>query len=273
MILFLILILKSVSFELHVQEPFFTQLKDGLKTIEGRCASDKYNRIELGNLILLNKSVVFEVQGVRRYPSFFNMLETENLGEVLPGVESVEEGVKIYRRFYTEEKEQTNGVLAITVSKLPVQPYTSLASLFSGLSYEGIQGLLGLMHTIGTVPNALPPPRSILLASFNLPCNPNENALTDGARALAKHASRSSSGYWGSLVGNDSNKNKLAMDVINNLIEHCCWMNIHIVPPHGNVFEIRVADGYGARWTEDGSKFIGFLEPYMQDGRSKGWKH
>ncbi|PNX84224.1 RNA-binding ASCH domain protein, partial [Trifolium pratense] len=101
------------------------------------------------------------------------MLETENLGEVLPGVESVEEGVKIYRRFYTEEKEQTNGVLAITVSKLPVQPYTSLASLFSGLSYEGIQGLLGLMHTIGTVPNALPPPRSILLASFNLPCNPN----------------------------------------------------------------------------------------------------
>ncbi|XP_045799918.1 uncharacterized protein LOC123894083 [Trifolium pratense] len=266
-------ILKSVSFELHVQEPFFTQLKDGLKTIEGRCASDKYNRIELGNLILLNKSVVFEVQGVRRYPSFFNMLETENLGEVLPGVESVEEGVKIYRRFYTEEKEQTNGVLAITVSKLPVQPYTSLASLFSGLSYEGIQGLLGLMHTIGTVPNALPPPRSILLASFNLPCNPNENALTDGARALAKHACRSSSGYWGSLVGNDSNKNKLAMDVINNLIEHCCWMNIHIVPPHGNVFEIRVADGYGARWTEDGSKFIGFLEPYMQDGHSKGWKH
>ncbi|GAU21965.1 hypothetical protein TSUD_111060 [Trifolium subterraneum] len=266
-------ILKSVSFELHVQEPFFTQLKDGLKTIEGRCASGKYNRIELGNLILLNKSLVFEVQGVKRYPSFFDMLEAESLAEVLPGVESVEEGVKIYRRFYTEEKEQENGVLAITVSKFPVQPYTSLASLFSGLSYEGIQALLGLMHTIGTVPNALPPPRSILLASFNLPCNPNENALTDGARALAKHTCRSSSGYWGSLVGNDSNKNRLAMDVINNLIAHCCWMNIHIVPPHGNVFEIRVADGYGARWTEDGSKFIGFLEPYMQDGHSKGWKH
>jgi hypothetical protein len=55
----------------------------------------------------------------------------------------------------------------------------------------------------------------------------------------------------------DSNKNRLAVDVINNLIAHCCWMNIHIVPPHGNVFEIRVADGYGARWTEDGSKVCG----------------
>ncbi|CAL5200060.1 unnamed protein product [Lathyrus oleraceus] len=266
-------ILKTVSFQLHVQEPFFTQLKDGLKTIEGRCASAKYNRIELGNLILLNKSLVFEVQGVRRYPSFFDMLETEGLGKVLPGVESVEEGVKIYRRFYTEEMEQANGVLAISVSKLSFQPCTSLASLFSELSYAGVQGLLGLMHTTGTVPDALPPPRSTLLASFNFPCNPNEKSLTHGARALAKHAGRSSSGYWGSLVGNDSNKNRLAMDVINNLIAHCCWMNIHIVPPHGVVFEIRVADGYGARWNEDGSKFIGFLEPYMQDGHSKGWKH
>jgi hypothetical protein len=36
--------------------------------------------------------------------------------------------------------EQTNGVLAITVSKFPVQPYTSLASLFSvgSLFYETI---------------------------------------------------------------------------------------------------------------------------------------
>jgi hypothetical protein len=58
----------------------------------------------------------------------------------------------------------------------------------------------------------------------------------------------------------DSNKNRLAMDVINNLIAHCCWMNIHIVPPHGNVFEIRVAGGYGARWTEDGSKVCGYTK-------------
>jgi len=33
---------------------------------------------------------------------------------------------------------------------------------------------------------------------------------------------------------------------------------VHIVPPHGVVFEIRVADGYGARWNEDGSKVCGY---------------
>ncbi|KAK7261637.1 hypothetical protein RIF29_27953 [Crotalaria pallida] len=67
-------ILKSVSFE---QEPFFSPLNDGLKTIEGRSASSKYRRMELGNLILINKSVVFEVKGVQRYPTLSDMLEAE----------------------------------------------------------------------------------------------------------------------------------------------------------------------------------------------------
>uniref|UniRef100_K7M3K3 ASCH domain-containing protein n=1 Tax=Glycine max TaxID=3847 RepID=K7M3K3_SOYBN len=222
-------------------------LNDGLKPIEGRCASGKYNRIKSGSLILFNKSVV--MSGVRQYPTSFALLEAESLGKVLPGVESSEEGVKVYRRFYTE-KEQANGVLALIE-----------------LRHEGVQSLLGLMHTTGTIPSALPPPISTLLASFNLPCNPNENGLTEGAHALAKHACRSGSGYWDSLNGNNSNKNKLAMIVINRLMAYCCWLNVHTVPPHGVVFEIRVAGGYGARWTEDGSK------PYMQDGHSKGWKH
>lgn len=78
--------------------------------------------------------------------------------------------------------------------------------------------------------------------------------MTDGARALAKHVNRSSAKYWGSLIGNDSDKNKIAMNVISHLISHCCWLNVHILPPHEAVFEIRVADGYGARWSKDGTK-------------------
>lgn len=75
------------------------------------------------------------------------------------------------------------------------------------------------------------------------------------------------------MLYSDSNKNKLAMDAITRVIANCCWLNMHIVPPHGAVFEIRVADGYGARWSQDGTKFIGFLEPYMEDGHLRGWKH
>ncbi|XP_021643354.2 uncharacterized protein LOC110637521 isoform X2 [Hevea brasiliensis] len=266
---------KSTFFELHVQEPFFSLLKDGRKTIEGRCAGSNYSRIEPGALVLLNRTAVLEVKDVRRYASFSEMLETEDLSQVLPGVKTVQEGVKIYRKFYTEEKEMSNGVLAICVSKSSPQPYLHLASILLGLSYGGIQSLLGLAHTVGAVSDALPPPRSTLLSSFTLPYRPNVNgsALTHGARALAKHTERSSNKYWGIISGSDSTKNSLAMNVINFLIASCCWSNVHIVPPHGAVFEVRVADGYGARWSKDGAKFIGFLEPYMEDGYSKGWKH
>ncbi|XP_028111717.1 uncharacterized protein LOC114310016 isoform X4 [Camellia sinensis] len=248
---------------------------DGVKTVEGRCAVGDYNRIVSGALILLNKCLVLQVQDVCRYASFSEMLEAESLTKVLPGVKAIEEGVEIYRKFYSEEKERSNGVLAICVTKPAAQPCISLASILSGLSYGGLQRLLGFVHTVGTTVEALPPPRSTLLSSFLLPHNPNveSSTLTDGARALAKHVNRSSSKCWGTYGGSDSNKNKLAKDAISHLIAHCCWQNLHIVPPHGVVYEIRIADGYGARWSEDGTKFIGFLEPYMEDGHSKGWKH
>ncbi|KAK9200883.1 hypothetical protein WN944_016082 [Citrus x changshan-huyou] len=249
-------ILKAVEFELHVQEPFFSFIKDGLKTVEGRCAISDYNSIGPGSVILLNKCMMLKVQSVCHYDSFSEMLEAESLVKVLPGVKTIEEGVQIYRKFYTEEKERSNGVLAICISKMATQPYVTLASILSGLGYVGIQSLLGLSHTAGTISDALPPPRSALLSSFMLPFKPNVkgSSLTCGARALAKHATRSSNRYWGRYDGSDSNKNRLAMDVIGPLIAYCCWLNVHIVQPHGIVFEIRVADGYGARWSEDGSK-------------------
>ncbi|KAF9679184.1 hypothetical protein SADUNF_Sadunf07G0113700 [Salix dunnii] len=139
------LIFKTVNFELHVQEPFFTQLKDGLKTVEGRCAVGNYNRIGSGASILFNKCVLLQVQvEVRRYALFSEMLEAEVLAKVLPGVNTIDEGVRVYRKFYTEEKERSNGVLAICVAKSAAQPYISVARILSGLSKGGLECLLGL---------------------------------------------------------------------------------------------------------------------------------
>ncbi|KAI3692691.1 hypothetical protein L6452_32512 [Arctium lappa] len=271
----LIKMLETVQFELHVQEPFFCQLKDGQKTIEGRCADGDYNRIESGSLILFNKCLLLQVQDVHRYASFSDMLAAEDLAKVLPGVKTVKEGTQIYRRFYSEEKERSKGVLAILLTEPALQPYDHLAAILSALHYDGVQRLLGIANTVGTIPDALPPPRSTLLNSFSLPHNPDvkSSVLNVGARALAKHVNRSNGKFWGSFAGNEPHKNVLAFKVISNLITHCCWLNVHIVPPHGAVFEIRVQDGYGARWSLNPTKFIGFLEPYTEDGYAKGWKH
>ncbi|CAH9101411.1 unnamed protein product [Cuscuta europaea] len=123
--------LETTDFELHVQEPFFSHLKSGEKTIEGRCATDHYKKIEVGASILFNKCLLLQVQDLHYYASFREMLEAEPLYKVLPGVETIEEGIQVYRNFYSEEKEMSNGVLAICIKKPMWQPYLAMASIIS----------------------------------------------------------------------------------------------------------------------------------------------
>ncbi|XP_052136078.1 uncharacterized protein LOC127754552 isoform X1 [Oryza glaberrima] len=265
----------AVEFELHVQEPYFTQLRAGTKKVEGRLAAGNYNRIAEGSLLLFNKCLLLNVQVIRKYASFSEMLQAEMISEVLPGISSIEQGVGVYRKFYTEEKESLYGVLAISVSKPTAQPYIIMTELLAGLGSDGLGRLLGMVKTAGTVQDGLPPPRSVLISSCMKLHQPNVNgcSLTDAARAMAKHVHRSSDGWWGSFHGSDVKKNQLASEIIDRLLRECCWMNIHLTQPYGPVYEIRVHEGYGARWSQDGSKFIGFLEPYSPEGFSRGWKH
>lgn len=165
--------LATVDFELHVEEPFFSQLMDAHKTVEGRCAVGNYNRIVPGAFILLNRSLLLQVQDVRQYVSFREMLEAESLQRVLPGVKTIEEGVVIYRNFYSEEKERSNGVLAICVMKPASQLYNCMAAILLGLSYGGTKMMLNMTHTVGTISERLPPPTSTLISSFLTPHNPN----------------------------------------------------------------------------------------------------
>ena len=46
-----------------------------------------------------------------------------------------------------------------------------------------------------------------------------------------------------------------------------CFKHAHL-----RVIEVRCVEGYGARWSHDGSAFRGFLEPQIEDGHAAGWK-
>ncbi|KAD6453015.1 hypothetical protein E3N88_07720 [Mikania micrantha] len=251
----LIKMLEIVELELHVQEPFFSQLKGpGIKFL---CVTTHHSPVVFLHILyyLLLSITYIKFQDVHWYASFSDMLAAEGLAKVVPGVETIKEGIQIYRKFYSEEREKSNGVLAILV-KPSSQLYDHLAAILAALSSDGIQRLLGISHTVGTIPKALPLPKSALISAFSSPHNPDvkSSVLSDGARALAKHVNRSNGKFWGSFSGNDAHKNMLALKVINHLIAHSCWLNVHIVPPHGPVFEIRVQDGYGARWSLNPTK-------------------
>mmetsp|Transcript_25127 Transcript_25127/g.54314 ORF Transcript_25127/g.54314 Transcript_25127/m.54314 type:complete len:215 (+) Transcript_25127:91-735(+) len=138
----------------------------------------------------------------------------------------------------------------------------------------------------------LPPSISQLIASSRKRHKPNtQSSLTVAARALAKHAHRSSSsstannGFFGRSKGSEFQKNEHAERMVRRLIEEAVWINVHAfggVDESRPVVEARVVEGYGARWSgvwrqsafrvEDVC-FRGFLEPNVEDGHENRWRH
>ncbi|EGD76902.1 ProFAR isomerase associated superfamily [Salpingoeca rosetta] len=110
--------------EVQVVEPWFSFIAQGKKTVEGRLASDKYTGLGVGCTIAFRceptpdlPPVHVTVTRVVRYPSIALYLEAEGLSRCLPGIETLAEGVQVYRQFYTEEDEQRLGVLAIHIQR------------------------------------------------------------------------------------------------------------------------------------------------------------
>ena len=123
---------------------------------------------------------------------------------------------------------------------------------------------------------------SLLLASFNKPNQilsveemqrlKNVSKLSVGARALQKHSHRTSDGYWGSPTGPETVKNIHANKVATQILKECVWVNIHKMLHSEIILECRVIQGYGIRWSIDGT-FRGFLEPQMDGGHDVKWRH
>jgi len=102
--------------DIQVQEPYYSQIASGKKTVEGRLAKAQYQNLEPGDVLTINEYLEKEIVDIRPYDSFASMLKTEGLDQVLPGTSNVDKGVKIYRAFYPESLEKKFGVLAIELT-------------------------------------------------------------------------------------------------------------------------------------------------------------
>lgn len=100
----------------------------------------------------------------------------------------------------------------------------------------------------------------------------NVSKLTVGARALTKHSHRSSDGFWGNSTGPEAVKNEYAYLIAVNILRECIWMNVHKMLQSEVIIECRIPQGYGIRWNQEGV-FRGFLEPQMDDGHDRKWRH
>jgi hypothetical protein len=155
------------------------------------------------------------------------------------------------------------------------------------LGEDGIRILLGLRSTIGTHRDCFPPDHHTLIQAATVPYKPETKPphLTVASRARAKHAHRGEDQFFGICNGSTQFKNDAAEVIVKKLIHDAVWINIHEFGGVDNpVIEIRNRLGYGARWEADwnlkgslerptGATFRGFLEPHMEDGFERRWRH
>lgn len=140
------------------------------------------------------------------------------------------------------------------------------SAIVQGLSEIGSLGLLlllGQRRTSASLSSALgfPPDHETLYRSFEREHSAGKT-ISVGGRAFTKHAARSDDPWWGHPKGNDQAKNQHARRVLSQILDNPTWWNTFYHYKQGVVFEAREPQGHGARWADQGQRFIGFLEPF-----------
>lgn len=113
-----------MNMKLNLHPHYFDLIKAGKKTVEGRIATEKFNNIQIGDLIVFINSLTAEellccVTRFSHYHTFQEMLAHEGVENCLPGATSTQEGVTIYENLPGyKEKVTIFGVIAITITKV-----------------------------------------------------------------------------------------------------------------------------------------------------------
>jgi ASC-1-like (ASCH) protein len=107
-----------------LKEPWFSLIKLELKSIEGRLNRGDFNKMQVGDIVRWTnddygqRSVDTRITKKVEYPTFAEYLETDGLDKCLPSFTTIESGVAVYRKWYSEEDEQKYGVIAIHLELL-----------------------------------------------------------------------------------------------------------------------------------------------------------
>ena len=108
--------------DMHVRSEFFDYLIKGVKKVEGRLYDGKRRKIRSGDYIRLrdelNREAFFLVKDILIFKSFQEMFNTLNFSLFIPNAKSIEDAIRVYRTFYSEEEEKRYGVCAIFLDPL-----------------------------------------------------------------------------------------------------------------------------------------------------------
>lgn len=104
---------------LSVKQEYFEAIKLGTKIVEGRLNNNKFKDLKPGMFLTFTSAASREqiscsVEAVNTYLNFKEMLETEGVQNLLPGITLLETAISIYESFPGyKEKVKEMGALAI----------------------------------------------------------------------------------------------------------------------------------------------------------------
>lgn len=109
----------------HLSEPWFTLMGLGIKSIEGRLDKGYFATVQPGDVIVWYNDSLGQLREfttvitkVTKYKSFKAYLTKESLRKCLPayGINTMVQGIKVYREFYSAADEKQYGVVAIALA-------------------------------------------------------------------------------------------------------------------------------------------------------------
>ena len=112
---------KMEKYTLSVDEPWFSLISLGLKTIEGRLNKGLFKKMEIGDIVKWtndkfgSRNVLTKIINKTEYKTFEEYLTDKTLEKCLPSIKEMSNGLSVYFTYYTKEQENEFGVVAITL--------------------------------------------------------------------------------------------------------------------------------------------------------------
>ena len=109
-----------MKYEKNLSEPWFSLIKLGLKTVEGRLNKGDFKEFKKNDIIKfvnndfsMPRSFLVKIKSKKVYNTFNEYLIGEKLHKCLPGIDTLEEGVGIYYKYYKKSDEEQYKIIAI----------------------------------------------------------------------------------------------------------------------------------------------------------------
>jgi len=107
------------AIKINVQEPYYSYILKGEKTVEGRLNKGKFASLRAGDILAVGPNeICFKVIYKKIYKSFREMIKKEGIKNVIPDKKTIKEATEVYYKFFTPEEEKTFKVLAIKIRKM-----------------------------------------------------------------------------------------------------------------------------------------------------------